>query len=136
MSAPHRPLPLPDHYTHTQPFWDGVARGQLLMQRCNASGRLQYPPRPVSLVTGRRDLSWVPVSGQGTLYAWTLTHVPWPGHEHRTPYWCATIELDEGVRMITHLVNVHERELRAGMPVRLVWEALTPSQRYPAFEPV
>lgn len=135
MTVAQRPLPVPGHYMASEPFWAGVARGELLIQRCNTTGRLQFPPRPVSLATGRRDTSWVAVSGRASLYAWTLTHVPWPGHEHRTPYWCATVELEEGVRLVTNLVQVQGPELYAGMPLQLVWEDLSPTQRYFAFAP-
>ncbi len=89
------------------------------------------------MYTGRRNLEWVPVSGRGRLYAWTRTHSAWPGHEHRVPYLCALVELEEGVRVLANLVAGPGVALRAGMPLVLTWESLGDAQKpYPAFAPI
>ena len=119
----------------TQPFWDAAQNGRLVIQYCPATARFQHFPRPVSLYTGRRELEWREVSGRGTLYSWTRTHSPWPGHETRVPYVCALVDLDEGVRLLANLYNCPDAALRIGMPVRLVWEDLDGKFKYPAFEP-
>ncbi len=130
-----RPVPVPCHYVDTAPFWEGVAKGEYRLQRCRDTGRFQYPPRPVSLYTGRRNLEWVTASGRGRLYAWTLTRSAWPGHEARVPYLCALVDLDEGVRVLGNLVDVPVESLQAGMAMTLVYESLVPGQQYPAFTP-
>jgi uncharacterized OB-fold protein len=130
-----RPLPRPNAYMRTQPFWDAADRERLVIQYCPATGRFQHFPRPVSLYTGRRNLEWKEVSGRGVLYSWTLTFTPWPGHEDRAPYLCALVDLDEGVRILANFYNCRPEMLRIGMPVRLVWERLDDKFNYPAFEP-
>ena len=130
-----RPLPRPNSYMHTQPFWDAAEQGRLVIQYCRTTGRFQHFPRPVSLYTGRRDLEWREVSGRGTLYSWTLTLTPWPGHEARVPYICALIDLEEGVRLLANLHNCEPGSLHIGMPVRLFWDRLDDRFNYPAFEP-
>ena len=131
-----RPSPRPNAYMHTQPFWDAAEQGHLVIQYCCATGQFQHFPRPVSLYTGRRVLEWREVSGRGTLYSWTLTLSPWPGHEGRVPYICALVDLDEGVRLLANLYHCEPAALRIGVPVRLIWERLDDQFNYPAFEPV
>lgn len=130
-----RSAPRPNVYMPTQPFWDAAEQGRLVIQCCRASGRFQHFPRPVSLYTGRRELEWREVSGRGTLYSWTVTLSPWPGHEARVPYICALVDLDEGVRVLANLYHCEPEKLRIGMPLRLVWERLDDRFNYPAFAP-
>lgn len=130
-----RVLPVPNSYMDTELFWQAAKEKKYLLQRCDDTGRFQYPPRPISLYTGSRRLSWVEVEGRGRLYSWTLTRVGWPGHEDRVPYICAYVKLDEGVRVLCNLVNCDAEQLKIGMPMRLVWESLSAEINYPAFEP-
>ena len=130
-----RPLPRPNAYMDTQPFWDKAKEGKLVIQFCRDTGKAQYFPRPVSLFTGRRNLEWREVSGRGTVYSYTNTFSAWPGHEDRVPYLCALVELEEGVRMVCNLMNVKAADVRIGMKVKLCWEKLPDGTNYPAFEP-
>jgi uncharacterized OB-fold protein len=130
-----RPLPRPDSYLPTRAFWQAAKEHTLLLQYCRDSGRYQWFPRPVSLYTGRRNLEWREASGKGRLYSWTLTLTPWPGHEDRGAYVCAYVDLEEGVRMLCNIVTDDPASLRAGMPVKLVWERLSDEFEFPAFAP-
>ncbi len=130
-----RPLPRPNIYVETNPFWDAAKEHRLLIQYDPEVGRYQWMPRPVSIFTGKRTLEWREVSGRGKLYSWTLSHVEWPGHAGRAPYMCALVELEEGVRMLANLYNHQGVELRDGLPVKLTWETLSDAFEYPAFEP-
>jgi uncharacterized OB-fold protein len=106
-----------------------------MLQRCNQTGKLQWPPRPVSVYTGQRDLGWVQASGDATLYSWTVTRSAWPGHEGRVPYICAYVKLAEGVRMLCNLIDCEPDQLKIGMDLRLVWDELDEGAPYPAFTP-
>lgn len=130
-----RPLPKPDIYAKTRPFWEAANQGRLLLQYCKDSGKYQWYPRSGSVHTGSRNIEWREVEGSGTVYAFTVSVAPWPGHEERVPYLCALVELKEGVRMLANLVNVKPDEVRSGMPVKLAWERLSTEFNYPAFEP-
>jgi uncharacterized OB-fold protein len=132
---PSRPLPRPNAYMDTQPFWDGAAKKKLMVQFCRDTGRPQFFPRPVSLATGRRNTEWREVSGRGSVYTFTNTFNGWPGHEERVPYLCALVELEEGVRILANLYNVKPEDVRIGMPVKVFWEELADGTNYPAFEP-
>ena len=132
---PARPMPRPNAYMDTQPFWDAARDRKLLIQFCTETGTPQFFPRPVSVQTGRRGVEWREVSGRGTVYSFTNTFSAWPGHEARVPYLCALVELEEGARILCNLYNVKSEEVRIGMPVKVCWEKLPNDMNYFAFEP-
>lgn len=133
--GPSRPLPRPNVYIETKPFWDAARRHKLLLQYDTEVGEFQWFPRPVSIYTGKHTLEWREASGRGKLYTWTLSHIAWPGHGERAPYMCALVELEEGVRILANLVNYEGVELRDGLPVKLTWETLSDEFEYFQFEP-
>lgn len=128
-----RPVPRENVYTDTKPFWDGVRAGKLVIQYCTEAKKFQHYPRPVSIYTGRRTLEWREVSGNGSIYAFTVVRIPGPGLEGRLPLCVATVELDEGVRMIANIIDCAPEELAIGKRVKLGWDRLTDENQYPAF---
>lgn len=136
IKKPTRPLPRPDIYAKTSPFWEAANQGKLLLQYCKDSQQYQWFPRSGSVFNGKRNIEWRESPGRGSVYAWTLSVAPWPGHEDRVPYLCAYVELEEGVRVLANLVNVKPQDVKVGMPVKLTWERLSDKYNYPAFEPV
>lgn len=128
-----RPVPPPDLYVHSKPFWDGARAGKLMLQFCKDTNRFQHYPRPVSIYTGSRNLEWREASGKGQIYACTTVRVPGPGLQGRLPLSVATIELDEGVRMIANIIESHPDEVEIGCRVELLWDHLDGGIPYPAF---
>jgi uncharacterized protein len=128
-----RPVPKPDVFVPTKPFWDGVRDGRLMLQFCKDTNRFQHYPRPVSIYTGTRNLEWREVSGKGRIYACTIVRVPGPGLEGRLPLSVATVELDEGVRIIANIVGSKPEHVTIGCPVVLAWDQLDEGALYPAF---
>lgn len=132
-TPPTRPIPRAGVYVDTAPFWEGVKAGRLRLQYCTESGRFQHYPRPVSLQTGRRTLAWRDVSGNGQIYAFTVVRIQGPGLEGRLPLCVATVELDEGVRIIANVLGCRPEDLAIGKRVKLAWDTLDGDARYPAF---
>jgi uncharacterized OB-fold protein len=130
-----RPIPRPNTYMNTQPFWEAAKNGKLVIQYCKDTGKPQFFPRPVSMANGKRNLEWREVSGRGKVYSFTNTFSAWPGHEDRVPYLVALVELEEGVRILANLFNVKAGDVKIDMPVKLYWEKLSEDINYPAFEP-
>jgi hypothetical protein len=128
-----RPVPTPDGYVPTKPFWEGARAGKLMLQFCKDTQRFQHYPRPVSIYTGSRNLEWREVSGNGRIYACTIVRVPGPGLEGRLPLSVATVELDEGVRIIANIVGSNPDEVAIGRRVVLAWDRLEGGTPYPAF---
>jgi len=66
------PLADPD----SQPWWDALARGELVVQHCAACPRLRWPARAMCNDCGAFEWSWVPACGRGTVASWTVSHQP------------------------------------------------------------
>ena len=131
-----RPAPAPDVYVPDRPFWEGAREGKLVLQYCTDTNAFQHYPRPVSLATGSRSLEWREVSGHGTIYAFTTLRVPGPGTAGRMPLLIATVELNEGVRILANVLEATAAEIQIGMRVVLAWDRLDDDVAYPAFRAV
>lgn len=97
-----------------------LAEGELLLQRSASSGNWVYPPRTAAPGTGVADLSWEVVSGRGTVYAVTVVS---RSTEKGGNYNIALVELDEGPRMMTRVVNIAPDRVGIGMIVRACIES-------------
>ena len=105
------PISIPD--ADTQPFWDGVARRELLVQRCAHCGAWLWQPRPVCSRCQAPDPVWTRVSGAGRVASWTVIRPPTlPAWAEKVPFVVLLVELDEGVRMVGYLVDDAGRLLR------------------------
>ena|SRR5690349_6040249 len=102
MAPPSRPLPVPT--PETQHFWDGTARGELLLQRCRSCTTTYFPPQPFCPACSNDDVEVVRASGRGSLSSYVINERPAPGFE--PPYVIAVVELEEGPRLLTNLVGV------------------------------
>ena len=120
MSGKAVPQPTPE----TQPFWDGCARGELMLQRCRHCGEPYFYPRPICPACGSTDVEWFPASGRATLYSYVINHRPAPGFEADGPYAIAVVELAEGPRMMTNIVGVPNtpEELILDMELQVTFE--------------
>ena len=127
-----RPEPKPS--SMTREFWEGATQGKLMLQYCRDTGKFQFYPRPVSIYTGRRNLEWREASGTGSVYTYTVTHRGPQPFRGIPPYIIVTVELDEGVRMMSNLVNCEPDDVRVGMRVRVTWTP-TGDYQFPVFEP-
>jgi uncharacterized OB-fold protein len=97
---------VPEPTPETQPFWDGCARGELVIQRCRDCGQAYFYPRPLCPSCGSTDVEWFQASGRATLYSYVINHRPARGFEAEAPYAIAVVELAEGPRMMTNIVGV------------------------------
>jgi uncharacterized OB-fold protein/acyl dehydratase len=115
-------------------WWEGIQRGELLIQKCAGCGELHHPPRPMC---GRcQSVKWesVRASGEGTVYSFTVLHHPKiPGFEY--PLVCAVIELAEGTRLVSNVVGCDPDDVRIGMPVALSIENVDEEMKLPLFRP-
>jgi uncharacterized OB-fold protein len=136
-SEPARPpIPVPNELT--QFFWDGVARHELWIQRCQACGHYIHYPKTICRFCQSRDLAGEPVSGKATLYSWTIAVQPFhPFWVDKIPYTLATVELAEQPRLmfLTQIVDCPEDELEAGMPLEVTFVEQTPELTLPFFRP-
>lgn len=133
-TAYNKPLPVPD--SESTPFWDGMREHGLMLQRCASTGEHLFPP--VTFCPGSLEKpEWVQVSGKGTVFSWIVVRHPVPRdiYADEVPYVVALIALDEGCRMTGNIVDCAPEDVRAGMPVEIVYNQVTPEITLPAFRP-
>lgn len=132
-AAPGRFVPQPT--PETQHFWDGTRAGVLRLQRCRACAKVYFPPRPFCPACASRDVEVFAASGRATLYSYVISHRPAPGFE--APYAIAVVELEEGPRMMTNLVDVEQtpEALPLDMSLEATYVALDDEICLPQFRP-
>jgi uncharacterized protein len=128
------PVPVPNPIT--KPFWDATKEHRLLVRRC-ANGHTFYYPRSHCPECLSNELAWVEASGKGTLYSFTVARrATSPDFEPDVPYIIAAIDLAEGPRMTSMLVEADVDAVRIGTPVEMVWDdEVSDSLAIPYFRP-
>lgn len=116
--------PLPLATPTSQPYWEGLRQGEVRLQRCRECASWIFYPRSHCPRCLAPDPSWHRVAGTGRLHAYTISRVPTaPFFADEVPQKLAVIELDEGVRLTSTLVEVDEDAIEIGMRVEPVFEA-------------
>lgn len=113
----------PDVTALDAPFWDALRRHELLVQQCAGCGRLRFVPTELCPACHSPRATWSRVRGTGTVYTYTVVHrAPTPYYQAEAPYALAYVELDEGPRVPTRLVDVDPDEVEVGMRVEAVFD--------------
>lgn len=103
----------------SQPFFDGLARGEVLLQHCPSCARHQFPAREICVRCGARALEWVNSDGLGSLHAFTVMHrAPEESFADLVPYAVGLVELDEGLRIMARAA-VPPDQISIGMRSRI-----------------
>jgi uncharacterized protein len=124
----------PSMTADSQFFWDGVKDGRLLIQRCTACGALRHPPRP--MCPHCHSLTWdtLESSGKGTVYSFVMPrHPEFPFFD--VDYIVALIELEEGTRLVSNVVDVAPEDTRIGMAVVVRFDEFDGGVVLPVFTP-
>ena len=134
MQAYEKPVPVPDNVT--APFWEAAKQGRLLIQHCPGCGARQFYPQSSCRECLSEELEWMEATGKGTIYSYTVVHrAPNRPFEPDVPYTVALVDLDEGCRMLSNVVDVNPEDVRVGMPVEVLFEEITPEISLPKFRP-
>ncbi len=127
---------LPDIEPETRPYWDALGDGVLLIGRCGACGEAHHYPRPFCPSCWSDDVTLVPASGRATLYTWSVVHRnDLPPFGERVPYVAAVVDLEEGPRMMTNVVDCDFDELAVGMSLEVAFQPLGDELRMAVFRP-
>lgn len=129
---PRRPMPALTHDNSF--FFEGVARGELLIQRCESCGTLRHPARPGCPKCRSLDWGTVASSGRGTVFSFVVVHYPQVGaFEYPLPV--VLVELEEGTRLVSNIEGVEPEDLRIGMPVEVAFAQYGEGLTLPVFRP-
>lgn len=124
------PVPEPEH----QPYWDALRAGELRIQQCTACDTLRHSPQPQCPKCRSADYEWALMSGRGTVYSYVVTHQATnAAFRDKTPFATVLVELDEGPRMASNLTDVAPDAIEIGMPVEVVFHAVTDEIALPLF---
>lgn len=129
MAPTERKIPAPPANPETKEFWEAAARGQLLVKRCKACAAVHYYPRSACPFCGSDSTEWQTASGSGTIYSYSVMR------RAEVPYAIAYVTLDEGVTMMTNLVDCDFNALRIGQRVKLVFKPTDGGPPVPTFTP-
>ena len=129
--------PLPTISGETRPYWEACRRGELLVQQCDACQAYQFYPRGICAACWSGEVRWVRSSGRGTVWTFTVTRQNrTPGFSEEVPYILALVELEEGVKMFTNVVECDPGDVAIGMPVEVTFVRVTEQVSVPFFKPV
>lgn len=129
------PKPASQHYLDEQ-FWDHCGEGVLAFQCCLDCETWRHFPRFMCAHCGSPRWGWRESSGRGTVYSWTVCHMPMSAEfETVCPYAVLVVEMEEGVRLSAGLCDLDYRKLALDMPMEVVFKPLREGGKLPFFRP-
>lgn len=119
----------------TEFFWNGLREQKLLIQRCAQCGNLRNPPRPMCPHCTSLEWATVAASGRGVVYSFVMPqYPPLPFMEY--PYIVALVELEEGIRLVTNLIDIPPSDVEVGMAVEVCFENFNDDLTLHQFRPI
>jgi uncharacterized OB-fold protein len=130
--------PLPDFRPETKPYWEGCKNHELVLPRSKETGKFFFYPRAMSPGDDMsEDIEWVKASGKATVWTYSIHHMgPSKAYKGDPPYVVALVEMEEGVKMMTNIVDVDPHAVHIGMEVEVVYDDITDEVTLPKFKPV
>jgi uncharacterized protein len=130
-------LPVPMANADGERHWAAAKDGKLCLQRCVHCKAFRFPPGYSCRKCGSTDAEWIDASGRGTIYSFSVIHRgPSPEFSGITPYILALVELEEGARMMTHIVEGSADDIAIGDRVQVVFEKRRGDVMIPQFKRV
>lgn len=136
MSGPGPRFDQPLIEDESAPFWDGLKDGKVLIKRCSACGAHHFYPRPFCPTCWSDEVEWVEASGRATVYSYSTVYVnDLPPFGPQVPYVAAVVDLEEGPRMMTRLVDCTKDDITIGMAVEALTTELDDDLKMVVFRP-
>ena len=133
MSTPTqvRQIPAPQIYPDNEAFWAGTHAGKLLIKHCSACNKPHWYPRPQCPFCMSDKTEWKESGGIGTIYTFSVSRRVGP-----VPYAIAYVRLDDGVTMMTNIVDCDLDAIRIGDRVKVVMKPSDGGAMVPMFTPL
>ena len=120
----------------SEPYWSYLRQKELWIPRCDSCSQLVFYPREICPHCSGHKFTWERMSGRGSVYSYTVIRRPfWPEFAAISPYVLAIIELDEGIRMASNIINCPPEEVYIGMAVRATFNEDENGRKLVLFEP-
>ena len=128
--------PLPAISSLNRPYWEGLTQRRFVMPQCGECRKFWYPPTPFCPECWSRDFTWQQLSGRGRVNSWVTFHQAYfSSFKDDIPYNVAEVELEEGPRLLTNLVEVDNADIRIGMAVEVCFDDVTDEVTLAKFRP-
>lgn len=113
------PRPVPTVNPETERFWDAAANEQFLVQECQSCGLVYFYPRSHCPECFSPDVDWLESTGDGVVYSYSVAPnvVGWP--EDELPLVVAYVELDEGPRVLSNIIDCDPDDVTVGSRVHV-----------------
>lgn len=119
----------------TQPFWDATAEGRLVLPRCRKCQIVVWYPRSFCPACHTHGVDWVEASGRGTIYSFSVIRKGEGPFREASPYVLAYVELEEGPRLLTNIVDCDPERLEINQAVEVVFAETDKGTALPRFRP-
>ena len=130
MTRTERSYPDPAVNLETEAYWAAAKAGKLLLKKCNGCGETHYYPRAICPHCMSGDTAWFEASGKGRIYTFSVMR------RAKIPYVIAYVTLDEGVTMMSNIVDCDVDSVAIGQHVEVTFRATDGDQALPVFRPV
>ena len=129
--------PIPAITEALEPFFRASGERRLVVQRCTQCGTRRFPPREICSHCLGRKSEWAQSSGHGTIVSFNVMHqVYHPGFAGEVPYAVVLVELDDGGRLISNLVDCPLDQIAIGLRVEVTFDAVAENVMLPKFRRV
>lgn len=119
----------PNTNPEVKPYWDACNEGRLVLRKCGGCGKVHYYPRGICPFCFSTDGSWVDASGKGKIYSFSVMERANP------PFTLAYVTLEEGVSMMTNIIDCDFSKIKIGQDVKVVFQDSDTGQKVPMFTP-
>lgn len=133
--TPRIPAPTPSINPENKPFWDATLNDELLIKRCDDCQEYHWYPRAICPFCGSFNTSWVKASGKGEIYSFAVTRRGQGQYKDATPFVLAYVQLDEGPRVMTNIVDCDPDHLKITDRVEVVFHRTDGDAALPRFRP-
>lgn len=129
--------PLPEFRPETKPFWDSCKNHELLLPKSKETNKFFFYPRAFSPGDDMSEVVWEKASGKAKVWTYSIHHMgPTKAYKNDGAYVVALVETEEGVKMMTNIINCDPKDVYVGMDVEVVFDDVTPEVTLPKFKPV
>ena len=130
--------PLPEFHPETKPYWDACKRHEFVLPRSRTTKKFFFYPRALSPDEDMsEDIEWSKASGKAKVWTYAIHHMgPTKAYKGEPPYVVALVETEEGVKMMTNIIDCDPKEVHIGMDVEVVFDDVTPEVALPKFRPI
>jgi uncharacterized protein len=129
----HLPASMLAQDSDSRPYWEGLAQGELRIQVCNSCAKAVFYPRALCPHCFSDQLLWIAASGRGTIYSYTVAHQAFGPFAADVPFVVALIELEEGARMMSRLLDAPRERVTIGAAVKVTFEKVEEDLTLPYF---